>query len=277
MAVENLNKLVKLGGLKAALEKVNSTFETKTVVSGINNRVGALEKVGSQANVIEKIQVNGADQEITGKTVNITMPTKVGDLTNDKKYQTDTEVETSIKAAIAASGHAHFEKADSVPDASTAKENTLYLVMNETTHYYDIYAKVGAEVVRLDDTTVDLSNYVTKEAGKGLSHNDFTDELKTKLDGIAEGANKYIHPTHTAAKSGLYKVTVDTLGHVTATTAVVKADITGLGIPAQDTTYVDATTTVAGLMSTADKSKLDTMELASEEEVSAMLTEVFGA
>lgn len=277
MAVENLNKLVKLGGLKAALEKVNSTFETKTVVSGINDRVGALEKVGSQANVIEKIQVNGADQAITGKTVNITMPTKVSDLNNDSKFQTDTEVETSIKAAIAASGHAHFEKADKVPSAEEAKDNYLYLVMNETTHYYDIYAKVGAEVVRLDDTTVDLSNYVTKEEGKDLSHNDFTDALKAKLEGVDEGANKYIHPTHTAAESGLYKVTVDELGHVTATTAVEKADITGLGIPAQDTTYVDATATVAGLMSTTDKAKLDTMELASEEEVSAMLTEVFGA
>lgn len=277
MAVENLNKLVKLGGLKAALEKVNSTFETKTVVSGINTRVANLEKVGSQANVIEKIQVNGTDQKITDKTVNITMPTKVSDLTNDKKYQTDTDVATSIQTAIAASGHAHFEKVDSVPNASTAKENTLYLVMNVTTRYYDIYAKVGEEVVRLDDTTVDLSNYVTKEVGKGLSHNDFTDTLKAKLEGIAEGANRYVHPTHTAAASGLYKVTVDTLGHVTATAKVVKTDITNLGIPAQDTTYVDATTTVAGLMSTADKSKLDTMELASEEDVTAMLSEVFGA
>lgn len=277
MAVENLNKLVKLGGLKAALEKVNSTFETKTVVSGINTRVANLEKVGSQANVIEKIQVNGTDQEITDKTVNITMPTKVSDLTNDSKFQTDTEVEASIKTAIAASGHAHFEKVDSVPSAAEAKDNYLYLVMNETTHYYDIYAKVGTEVVRLDDTTVDLSNYVTKEVGKGLSHNDFTDELKTKLEGVAEGANKYVHPTHTAAASGLYKVTVDALGHVTATAKVVKKDITDLDIPAQDTTYEDATTTVAGLMSTADKSKLDTMELASEEDVTAMLTEVFGA
>ena len=37
--------------------------------------------------------------------------------------------------------------------------------------------------------------------------------------------------------SGLYKVTVDAEGHVSATEAVEKADITGLGIPAQDTTY----------------------------------------
>ena len=58
-------------------------------------------------------------------------------------------------------------------------------------------------------------------------------------------------------KSGLYKVTVDASGHVSATTAVAKADITGLGIPAQDTTYADATTSTHGLMSAADKTKLD--------------------
>lgn len=78
---------------------------------------------------------------------------------------------------------------------------------------------------------------VDKVEGKGLSTNDFTTELKNKLDGIAANANNYSHPTHTAAASGFYKVTVDNLGHVTAVTAVKKEDITGLGIPGQDTTY----------------------------------------
>ena len=120
------------------------------------------------------------------------------------------------------------------------------------------------------------------------------------MSGIAEGANKYTHPTYTAKTSGLYKVTVDGTGHVSATTAVAKADITALGIPAQDTTYsnmaaatasaagkaglvpapaagkqasflrgdgswvvpenttyADATTSTHGLMSAADKTKLN--------------------
>ena len=47
----------------------------------------------------------------------------------------------------------------------------------------------------------------------------------------------YTHPTYTAKSSGLYKITVNNLGHVSAATAVAKADITGLGIPAQDTVY----------------------------------------
>lgn len=99
--------------------------------------------------------------------------------------------------------------------------------------------------------------FVAQETGKGLSSNDYTSAEKTKLSGIAEGANKYVHPSYTAQKSGLYKVTVDASGHVSATTAVAKADITGLGIPAQDTTYADATTSTHGLMSVNDKKKLD--------------------
>jgi hypothetical protein len=36
---------------------------------------------------------------------------------------------------------------------------------------------------------------VDKEAGKGLSKNDFTDALKNKLEGVAAGATAYTHPT----------------------------------------------------------------------------------
>ena len=80
---------------------------------------------------------------------------------------------------------------------------------------------------------------------------------KTKLDGIAENANNYTHPSYTARASGLYKVTVDNTGHVSAATAVTKSDITALGIPESDTTYSAATTSAEGLMSAADKTKLD--------------------
>ena len=51
---------------------------------------------------------------------------------------------------------------------------------------------------------------------------------------------------HAAAKgsafaSGLYKITTNAQGHVTAATAVQKSDITALGIPAQDTVYTHPT------------------------------------
>lgn len=60
---------------------------------------------------------------------------------------------------------------------------------------------------------------------------------KTKLDGISTGANKYVHPTGEAANKtlGLYKVATDATSHVKQVAAVTKADITALGIPAQNT------------------------------------------
>lgn len=258
-----------------------SVGENKTVNIPVPTRVNQLENDASyQENVIERIQVNGVTQGITGKTVNVHMPTavseltndenyqtnvlegvkvngtaltvdaeknvnvsvptKVSQLTNDKTYQTKTEVENTVKTAVAGSKHTSFQKVSSVPAAADAKEDVMYLVMNSVTKHYDIYAKIADDAGNfkmelLDDTTVDLSGYVQKEAGKGLSHNDFTDALLAKLNGIAEKANLYIHPGHTAYAEGLYKVTVDALGHVTKAVGVTKADITGLGIPGQDT------------------------------------------
>lgn len=64
-----------------------------------------------------------------------------------------------------------------------------------------------------------------------------TEEKYLPLSNIIVSESTYQHPSHTAHKSGLYKITIDELGHVSNATAVTKADITGLGIPAQDTTY----------------------------------------
>lgn len=108
--------------------------------------------------------------------------------------------------------------------------------------------------------------FVLKESGKGLSSNDYTATEKDKLSGIEAGANKYIHPTYTSKASGLYKITVNSLGHVSAASTVTKDDITGLGIPAQDTTYGLATTSTNGLMSSGDRillNSLTTTEVAS--------------
>lgn len=281
----NETKLVKLEGLKALAERVKQDYATKDSVNTLKNRVDELVTAGGEPNKIDKISINGTVQQITDKGVDITVPTKVSDLTNDSKYQTDTQVSTAVQTAIAASGHACFEKADNVPSVAAAKDNVLYLVMNAKTKHYDIYAKVGTEVVLLDDTTVDLSAYSTTEAvntllngkvdkvtGKGLSTNDYTTEEKTKLEGL----QNYTHPSHAAKTSGLYKMTVDALGHVSNATPVEKSDITSLGIPGQNTTYAPATASTDGLMSSADKTKLDDITFAPSEEVQTMLNEVFG-
>lgn len=139
----------------------------------------------------------------------VVVPTKVSELDNDSKFQTEDEVAATVATAIAQSGHASFEVAETIPTADEAKENVLYLVMNSDTRHYDIYAKVGDSVVLLDDTTVDLSAYATtqyvndelakkvdKVEGKGLSKNDLTDELKSSYDGAAIHAGQAHAPAN---------------------------------------------------------------------------------
>lgn len=217
----DVTKLVKLGALKALAEKVKSDYATKSELTTLSGKVDTLITTGGEPNVIEKIAVNGAEQAISDKKVDIAVPTKVSDLTNDSKFQTDTEVSTAIATAIAEIGHASFKVVDAVPTAAEAEDNVLYLVMNADTEHYDIYAKVGTDVVRLDDTTVDLSAYakttdvntaleekVDKVEGKGLSTNDYTTEEKTKLAGIAANATK----VEASATNGKVKIDgVDTV------------------------------------------------------------------
>lgn len=85
---------------------------------------------------------------------------------------------------------------------------------------------------------------------------------KAKLDGVAENANFYTHPSYTSRSSGLYKMAVDSTGHVSSVSSVTKSDITALGIPGANTMYGDATTTAAGLMSASDKRRLDSLDVA---------------
>ena len=54
------------------------------------------------------------------------------------------------------------------------------------------YAEQAYQTVFGDSITTALAGKVDKEEGKVLSSNDFTDALKTKLDGVAEGANKTV-------------------------------------------------------------------------------------
>lgn len=163
-----------------------------------------------------------------------------------------------------------------VHPTETAYEAGLYKVtVNNLGHVTAATPVAKADITALgipaQDTTYELA---TATADGLLSKEDFA-----KLEGVSEGANKtevsgtngnikidgtettvYVHPTFTAKAAGLYKVTVDGEGHVTAATAVVKADITDLGIPAQDTTYELATAAANGLMSKEHFSKVEGIE-----------------
>lgn len=129
-------------------------------------------------------------------------------------------------------------------------ENALYLtpekklIKSVTQAEYDALKKAGT----LDDDILYVTPAVEITDATQAVHGYMSAADKIKLDGIAAGANKYSHPGYTSKSNGFYKVTVDGTGHVSGTTAVAKADITNLGIPAQDTTYSAATSSTLGLV-----------------------------
>lgn len=123
------------------------------------------------------------------------------------------------------------------------------------------WERVGVDVEASNDYAyIRLLNYTSDDNIVELSSNHFpmsTDaqaglisaDDKKRLDTMDTYANFYNHPIYPSKASGMYKITVDGTGHVSAAAAVTKSDITGLGIPAQDTTYADmkgATSSAAG-------------------------------
>jgi len=153
----SLDKLTKLEALWVLALKLHSDYALKSDVTELAGRLGTLEE--------------------------LEIPSKVSQLANDSDFQSAAQVESVIKKAIAESGHAGFRRADAIPTAEEAQDNILYLVMNDKTGHYDIYAKVDNTVVRLDDTTVDLSGYITTET-LSSSLAELTNNFDTKLNGM---------------------------------------------------------------------------------------------
>lgn len=209
---------------------------------------GLADTVAGHTQDISNLQTNKADKATTLEGYGIT------------DAMTAAAITEAIQAAIAATGHASFSKVDAVPSAEEAQANVLYLVMNADTGFYDIYAKVEDAVVRLDDVSVNLNAYSTTEQmnaaiaeaiknkvdaveGKGLSTNDFTDALKTKLEGMnADGEKNVVSSVSEEftvsdeGKLGLASVGMDKVTGLAAALAGKVAAEDGKGLSTNDFT-----------------------------------------
>jgi phage gp45-like len=124
---------------------------------------------------------------------------------------------------------------DALIDGAPATYDTLKEISDWiATHQSEYEALIAA-----------IAGKVDKVEGKGLSTNDFTDALLTKLNGIEAGANAYTLPAATTSALGGVKVganlAVDSNGEISGN-------------------YSAATTSANGLMSSTDKAKLDGIE-----------------
>ena len=233
---------------------------------------GLADTVAGHTQDISNLQTNKADKATTLEGYGIT------------DAMTATAIAEAIQAAIAATGHASFSKVDAVPSAEEAKANVLYLVMNAGTGFYDIYAKVETEVVRLDDVSVNLDAYSTTEQmnaaiaeaiknkvdaveGKGLSTNDFTDALKTKLEGMnADGEKNVVSSVaeeftvSDEGKLGLASVGMDKVTGLAAALAGKVAAEDGKGLSTNDFT-TELKTKLEGVESGAQANLIEVVKI----------------
>lgn len=210
----DVSKLVKLAALKSLAERIESDYATKdsvnTLAAKIDNievpTVGELAKLNYLSVNSTKLSISsiktplmGENGSLTGTKeeffIDIPVPTKTSELTNNSGYQTATEVAAAVAAGVAAADHITRRIVSSVDDIDLTADDAdkyIYMVSKDGADgdQYDEYMVLNGVLEKVGDWSVDLSDYVQKEDGKGLSSNDFTDADKEKLEGIAEGATK---------------------------------------------------------------------------------------
>lgn len=289
-AAEVLTKLKTVDGQNSGLDADmldghdTTYFATATQLAGkadaahthsqyaTNDDVEALEtEVAGKANSTH----SHAQSDITG------LATALGNKANaSHTHETGdiTGLDTALSGKAAAS---HTHSLDDVSETTAKKIMTA----DERTKLSGIAAGANKTVVdtAMSSTSTNpvqnkavnsaLGNKVDKVTGKGLSTNDYTTDEKTKLAGIAAGANKYTHPTsHPAsmitgladvATTGSYNdlsnkpTTMTPTAHTHA-----QSDVTGLatalsGKANTGHTHGAASTTANGFMSKEDKTKLN--------------------
>ena len=129
---------------------------------------------------------------------------------------------------------------DTIPDLSpyATKQELSQIDVSDQLSKYALESEVGA----IRNT---LNNKVDKVSGKQLSTNDYTTSDRNKVNAIPSNPK--------------YTDTITTVNGKTG--AISKSDIVALGIPGSSVSYSNATTSSAGLMSAADKKKLDEVKV----------------
>lgn len=225
---------------------------------------------------------------------------KTSDLNNDKKFQTQEEV----AASIAGANHLQYKKVESkdeIAPESPGADKYIYLVPQEPgseENGYDEYMVIESKLEKVGDWAVDLSGYVKNDAlTEQLTQYVKTESLTTTLADYVKSATLtstlegYVQSTALDTKLEDYvqqsSLTTTLQDYVKTTELEEKGYLTEDSL----TDYVkteNMTTELAKKVdkvegkdlstndyTTAEKTKLAGLEVAGDEEVTAMLKEVF--
>lgn len=195
------NKVDKVVGKQLSTE--DYTTEEKEKLAGLSNY--------DDTNITQKL--NEKVDKITGKGLSTedyttSEKTKLGTIEEGAQVNTVTSVAGRTGAVTLTKTDIELDNVDNTSDdnkpistaTQTALDSKVDKVEGKGLSQEDFTTELKSKLDGLsnyDDSTITeaLSNKVDKISGKGLSTNDYTTEEKTKLEGIEENANNYTHPT----------------------------------------------------------------------------------
>ena len=195
------NKVDKVVGKQLSTE--DYTTEEKEKLAGLSNY--------DDTNITQKL--NEKVDKITGKGLSTedyttSEKTKLGTIEEGAQVNTVTSVAGRTGAVTLTKTDIGLDNVDNTSDddkpistaTQTALDSKVDKVEGKGLSQEDFTTELKSKLDGLsnyDDSTITeaLSNKVDKISGKGLSTNDYTTEEKTKLEGIEENANNYTHPT----------------------------------------------------------------------------------
>lgn len=195
------NKVDKVVGKQLSTE--DYTTEEKEKLAGLSNY--------DDTNITQKL--NEKVDKITGKGLSTedyttSEKTKLGTIEEGAQVNTVTSVAGRTGAVTLTKTDIGLDNVDNTSDddkpistaTQTALDSKVDKVEGKGLSQENFTTELKSKLDGLsnyDDSTITeaLSNKVDKISGKGLSTNDYTTEEKTKLEGIEENANNYTHPT----------------------------------------------------------------------------------
>lgn len=186
---------------------------------------------------------------------------------------TKASVEALVAEKIAQASHMKKEVVQELPAAEDADANTFYLIKIESTtgkDKYEIWTKIGTELILIDDTSLDLSGYFTAEQVKAA----IATAKQEAIDSAVATADTNAQAKADKALADAKSYTDGLVNPLTnrVSTLETRAD----GVDASITTINQNLTSMGDRVSTLE-TKVGNMQVATVEEALEVFNSVFNA
>lgn len=208
--------LAEFEGIKADVN--NAVEQVDAAINEVNQAVGNSDTLVSEGNALFKELENAENTRVQQE--------QSRQSAESARVQAESQREQSVNTAISNADTATQRANEAAQAAEDVVAGKGFIASNEKGAANGV-APLNSEK-QVDKTY--LPPYPTSLPANGGNADTVGGHTVEKDVPADADFTKYVHPSHSPASSGLYKITVDDLGHVSAVTPATKNDIIALGM-----------------------------------------------